>query len=235
MNHDKPLSNHNRKYGPDVFHFTLPRSTCTEFATGACMKYCYGKSIWHNVRGRYEQNLEDSRDPGFVEAVIKQVHDQRIRWVRIHPVGDFYTTLYFEKWIEIAKACPKTRFLAYTRNWKIDADHAPPNLVLYFSMDRLTEKVNDSLKRFAFAFVPHLQEHQKEYFEHFEKHKRINARVCSNRCENCRACWFGKVDIAFPIITGGKSFKPPGEKYHNPRNLGPRTLVYPSYEEMPPL
>jgi ferredoxin len=218
-----------------VFHFTLPRSTCYRFRTEACIDYCYGSLIWRNVQGRYDENLQDSISDDFVDSVVAQIHKQVVRWVRIHPMGDFLNDFYFERWCEIARRCPKTRFLAYTRNHEIDGSITPSNFVLYFTVDQTTIKDNPTIKRRAYAFENYLK--GKEYYKHFsvlQDNKEF--RICSNRCANCRACWFGTIDIAFPIFRGGRiTRKPPGEKYHNPRNLKPRTLVYPSYEAMPPL
>jgi len=230
----KILSNTNRKYGKDVYHFTLPVSTCKEKTT-ACEKYCYGRRIWHNVKERYERNLEYSKSWEFRGRVIDQIMNERVRWVRIHPVGDFYDHAYFRKWIEIAEECYNTRFLAYTRNTTIDTSRLPRNFVLYFSVDHATKKLNPGIDRLALAFKPW---QRVEWFEHYSPLE-INDRefrICANRCENCRACWFAKHDVAFPIQAGRKTWKRPEDKYHNPVNIGPRKKVFPhGYGLMPPL
>ena len=50
--------------------------------------------------------------------MIAEVHRRWAGCVRIHVSGDFNSAEYVRKWVAIARACPTTRFYAYTRSWR---------------------------------------------------------------------------------------------------------------------
>jgi uncharacterized C2H2 Zn-finger protein len=143
--------------------------------------------------------------------VLDQIRREEIETIRIHVMGDFYSQEYFDKWVEIARNCPQVKILAYTRNYDIDASNAPGNLVIYYSVDATTVKENPTIKLRAVLFRA---EHGKKLYQHMEKfNERERTFVCSSRCEHCKACWSGKIDIAFPIRAGRYQYRLEHEPY----------------------
>jgi len=204
-----PLTHWNRKYGLEIYNFPLPVKSC-HHATKLCREICYGKQIWQNVIERYVRNYQFSQEPGFVDAVVAQVERRAVEWIRLHTIGDFYSQAYFDKWAEIAARCPGTRLLAYTRNHEIDVSAAPANLVLFYSVDPTTERVNPGIERRAFVFQPPAP---RLYYQHMEPCDFYPAPVCVYKCSKCKYCFSGKGDIAFPLRRGRKNYAPPGDEY----------------------
>ena len=199
-----PLTHWNRKYGLDIWAFALPTSTC-DYSTKICRKACYSKNIWKNIRPRYLINLKGTFKHRFVRLVTDQIKAEDIETIRIHVTGDFYSQDYFDKWVEIARNCPQVKILAYTRNYDLDASNAPENLILYYSVDATTVKENPTIKLRAILFRA---ERGKKLYQHMEKFNgRERTFVCSSRCEHCKACWSGKIDVAFPIRAGRYQYK----------------------------
>lgn len=187
------LTNYNNKLGTEIWAFSLPRSTC-KYKTPDCDKYCYAKRgsfQFTSVKSALEKYYLETLEDDFVDRICAQIVLNRIKWVRIHPSGDFYSQEYVDKWIEIAKRSPKTKFLAYTRNSDADFSKRPSNFTVYNSIDKSTKETNKTIERRAIAFktdIPRL---------HMERVG--GAFVCNDKCKYCKACWYGKFDIAFPI------------------------------------
>jgi hypothetical protein len=188
-----PLTNGNSKLGKDIWNLNLPRDTCTH-KTLSCAKYCYaskGKFNFDAVKIFMGRNLSETLDERFIRRIVGQIYYLDIRYVRIHASGDFYKQQYADKWIEIAKQTPETKFVVFTRNPEIDFSKRPKNLVVYFSVDKTTPARNPSLSLTATAF-----DATREY-KHMEKSE--HGYVCQSKCKECKACWSGKINIAFPI------------------------------------
>jgi predicted transcriptional regulator len=208
------LTHFNRKYGISIYNFSLPRVTCVG-KTPICDKICYGNVYafrYGNVIARYKHNLALTKRGKFVFLVVSQIRRRNIKHIRIHTIGDFYNQEYFDKWCEIARMCPETKILAYTRNWELDASHTPDNFIIYYSVDYSTKRFNPTISRLAITFKapPDVTEY---------KHLEIipGAKVCSSRCHFCKFCWTGSSNVAFPIAQGKRSYKP--KAYHTPFQL----------------
>jgi len=113
----------NKKLG-GVLIFNLPPLKTCSGATAFCIKYCYamkGQHTFPNVLKSNETRYQMSLKTDFIEKacteLVKKKND-KYEHVRIHASGDFYSTEYINKWIEIAKKNPKKIFLAYTRQQK---------------------------------------------------------------------------------------------------------------------
>jgi len=139
----------NDKLGALIYGWSLPagEKICIG-ASALCAFLCYAKSGFfrmRNVKQSHMRNYLFSLTDEFATWTIATIVSLYIRVVRIHVGGDFYSVEYVEKWIEIAEACPKTRFFAYTRSWR-DEECLPalirlaalPNVELWWSMDRET-------------------------------------------------------------------------------------------------
>jgi len=113
-------------YGNDklgaIANFSLPPFTTCPGKTKFCERFCYGARNWYRT-DRVQQGLEDryevSKTPQFTDRVIEEIKDKKIKLVRIHTVGDFYSPDYVLKWPQIFHACSSTKFYCYTRSWRI--------------------------------------------------------------------------------------------------------------------
>jgi hypothetical protein len=140
------LQQGNTKLGEGIYTFSLPPVATCPGASPSCRRECYalpGRFVF--LRRAYQRCLVASREEGFVTRMVGEIHRRWVACVRIHVAGDFYSAEYARKWAAIARACPTTRFFAYTRSWR-DANIALAlaelsrgrNVRLWFSSDRDT-------------------------------------------------------------------------------------------------
>lgn len=113
-----------------------------------CRSVCYamrGRFRYGPAKKAYAQNFEFSQTPAFTDWASSAVKSNFVQVMRIHVSGDFYDAAYVHKWGQIARACPKVTFFAYTRSWRDDAIlpallalGSGPNVQLWWSIDRET-------------------------------------------------------------------------------------------------
>lgn len=98
--------------------FTLPagKETCGRECPG-----CYAmkaQRIYHHSSVPYrDDRLQASQQPDFVERITKELRECKkpIEAVRINESGDFYSQDFIDKWEQIAKQNPSTKFYAFTK------------------------------------------------------------------------------------------------------------------------
>jgi len=105
-----------------VFNFGIPayksasgKLTCPMADT--CVKFCYAKKgayIWSNVKPAFEKRYELTKTDDFVEAMNAEIRKKKPDYVRVHDSGDYYSTAYLKKWIQVAIYNPSVRFYSYT-------------------------------------------------------------------------------------------------------------------------
>lgn len=69
--------------------------------------------------------------------LIQQSIPGATRWLRIHIAGDFFSQLYFDSWVVVAKRNPDVLFYAYTKSipyWLRRLHKIPSNLILTASL-----------------------------------------------------------------------------------------------------
>ena len=109
---------------------------------------CYamrGSYGWPAVKAAFNERYEATKSDGFIQRMVGEVvtaaktarrAGQRL-YVRVHDSGDFYSPVYLEKWLAIAKSSPDdVVFYAYTKSlpWvrKARAEgHVPPEFHLH--------------------------------------------------------------------------------------------------------
>src|SRR5262249_36268934 len=111
----------------------------------AACESCYarrGRWGFPQVQAALRRNWEASRDPFFAERMIREVRSRRVRVVRIHASGDFYSVPYIRAWARVALACRGVTFYAYTRSWRLPGLRAEledlagfANVRLWYSAD----------------------------------------------------------------------------------------------------
>ena len=117
------LKRGNQKLAKHIAIFDLPSvKTCPNCAQ--CAKTCYARkserrfpvvSKWRNDNYRIAK-----LSPALLhDLIIDQVKRQKIRFVRIHSSGDFFSQAYIDRWALIARECPDTRFFAYTKTLEL--------------------------------------------------------------------------------------------------------------------
>jgi len=146
----------NRKLGRFIWQWSLPAGLghiCIG-ATVACLAICYAMQSHYNhktVKTSLANNYKLSLTDFFVGFILGCLLLFKIRTVRIHAAGDFYSPEYVEKWTEIATRRPDVTFYAYTRSWRnrdgsindsmvqaFSKFAALPNARLWYSCDKNT-------------------------------------------------------------------------------------------------
>lgn len=118
------LSNSNTKLKRDgIFHFSIPAFQSADgFKTcpGAkdCIKGCYAVQGFHGmswVKNAKERRLEATRQHDFVYRIYEEIKRRKVKILRIHDAGDFYSAKYRYDWMTIIHQNPEVQFYAYTK------------------------------------------------------------------------------------------------------------------------
>jgi len=138
----------NSKLGDAVWSWAIPAGKTCPGKSELCIAHCYAKKgnfLRSNVSESHRKNWAKAKTRKFVPAAIAEIRRKQIRTLRIHAAGDFDRVRYIRDWLEIVKACPQTRFYAYTRSWRKPELRKEllrlarePNFSLWFSADRET-------------------------------------------------------------------------------------------------
>lgn len=160
------LTNGNRELKVDgIFTWSLP-ALAAKLSTGKnmlvcpsagiCSNLCYARSgtyNFSNVKAAHTRNLELILDNPIewkdrVSAELKSKRYEGGKSARIHDSGDFFSSDYFELWLQIAIENPQVFFYAYTKEVEmVKRYELPENFVIIFSMggtqDHLVDKDKD--------------------------------------------------------------------------------------------
>jgi len=193
------FSKGNRKLSKEIAIFNLPSGN-PKICIGAkeCLKVCYARKaqkLYKSVLPRRTENYLLSLKEEFVQEVIKKLRKMKVKYVRIHESGDFYSQEYLDKWIKITESLPEITFLAYTKSHILDFSKVPNNFIVIHSLNSkwdnlITEKDNRAIIIFK-------GENEKEY-------KKKGWKICiprKNKCLiNCSYCYrrTGLKQVAFP-------------------------------------
>jgi hypothetical protein len=136
----------NAKLGRGIYTFSLPAVTTCPGSSPTCRRECYAlRGRLKLQRRRHRLAYRASLDDAFPGRMVREIRRRDCGCVRIHVSGDFYSAAYARAWAAVARACPQTRFYAYTRSWRVP-EIAPalaelaslPNVRLWWSCDRDT-------------------------------------------------------------------------------------------------
>ena len=135
------ISDKNSKLGKIMNVSLPPVTTCRPGAP--CAKDCYAMKAWHmypSVRKAWSHNLDCVKVNWgkFFDSIIEQINGKKNtpRFFRWHVSGDILDKEYFAGMIDVARRCPDTIFLAFTKRYNIVndmTDHIPENLTIIFS------------------------------------------------------------------------------------------------------
>lgn len=191
------ISPGNRKTG-FIPSFSLPAvssclnsKTCETFMVNGKKRTCYAASTqkrYKNVKIAWDRNMAESSD-------LESLYGQLKAWFvlykpslfRIHVSGDFISKEYLGVWIRIAKAFPKTKFLAFTKVYG------------FFYGVKLPDNMS-----VVFSFMPQIPYEQAVNFAkkagdypiaYVSDEKIKGAITCPNQvnkeilCSACKICW----------------------------------------------
>jgi len=138
-----------------VHHFSLKAGATCPGQTDTCSDDCYAKKFLFqmpSVKKSHTRSKRASMHRTFATRMIAYIKLMRLKTVRIHSSGDFYSWRYIKKWTRIIRSCPDTQFYAYTRSWRKVDSITPamrmalkrlstfPNMTLWLSCDKDTGK-----------------------------------------------------------------------------------------------
>ena len=88
---------------------------------GACKAFCYatvGQQAFASGVKRRAAAFKATLSPTFVQDMHTEIArwKKKIRAVRVHDSGDFYSMDYLRNWLEIARLNPDVKFYAYTKS-----------------------------------------------------------------------------------------------------------------------
>lgn len=130
-----------------IWGFALPSGTpdvCPGMSS-TCSTHCYAVAVERYRPAVVARYRRASRRRDFVRRVVAFLIAHRVRIVRIHVGGDFFTARYARKWLAIMRRSPRVAFYFYARSWRcteirpaIDQMSTSPNCVAWYSCDRDT-------------------------------------------------------------------------------------------------
>lgn len=104
-------------FGIPAYKSTTGMLTCPAALT--CIKGCYARNGTYNfssVKNAQEKRLELTKDKELFIAVIDtELRKKKVKILRIHDSGDFYSKAYLDTWLAIIELNPNVRFYAYTK------------------------------------------------------------------------------------------------------------------------
>lgn len=127
----------NTKLGAGIGAFSIPALSTCPGKTDYCKSVCYATKGFFKVRnviGSLASNYDESLKESFVSLMNESISKAKVRSIRIHPSGDFYSEEYIKKWISIVDSNPNINFWVYTRSWRL------PEMVL--ALKELANKNN---------------------------------------------------------------------------------------------
>lgn len=137
------LGNANTKLMKDkIFHWSIPAYEAADGSRtcpGAkdCIRGCYARQGFHGmswVKNAKERRLAASLQEDFVSAIINEIVARKVKVLRLHDAGDFYSLKYLWDWLEIIERCPDVTFYAYTKMIPMFKNRLlPPNFIVIYS------------------------------------------------------------------------------------------------------
>lgn len=114
------ISGGNSKMGSIPSLSLPPIKTCR--ADAPCTKKCYAARLfkrYKNTALAYERNLQAWKENpnGFeIQVIAAAITTRFFRW---HVSGDIVDSTYFAMMCSVARKCPDTKFLVFTKRWDI--------------------------------------------------------------------------------------------------------------------
>ena len=127
-----------------LFNFSIPayKSKSGEITcpmADKCVKFCYAQKGMYKFSSKWSEiKFELTKQNNFIDLMDKEIKSKKAEFVRVHDSGDYYSTDYLNKWLQIAKDNPEVKFYSYTNSisWVkslIEFDLIPSNFDFIFS------------------------------------------------------------------------------------------------------
>lgn len=174
------VSKKNSKLGKTPSVSIPPMETCVPGFP--CGRECYAMKsyrLYPKTKIAWNENLlYFQTDPGgYFGEIAKYCVDTDAPFFRWQVGGDIVNQRYLQGMIDVAKFCPDTKYLAFTKNQALDFSGCPSNLVIIFSMWPNWGTVKaDGFRR---AWMQDGKETRVP----------ADAMECSGFCEACGLCW----------------------------------------------
>jgi len=193
------VSRENSKIGK-IPNFSLPAGETCPGRTKACASVCYAEKyckVFTSADRAYAKNLDKVlTQDGWQMPIIKLLARTSPKYFRIHVSGDMFSPKYIQEWGNIIRMFPQTRFLAFTRSWRLarlrkelDKLRQLPNAQIIASCDMEAHNAPDSWRR-----------------AYMGKPETGSAILCPGygkgelTCDNCGICFKPlKANVYFPI------------------------------------
>jgi hypothetical protein len=211
------LSYGTTKLGKSIFGWSIPAVRTCPGKSLICSKACYakrGRFTTNRVKALMQWRYEQSKKPGFVDAMCDEIFRRGVLVLRVAVSGDFYNPAYTAKWVEIARRCPNTRMFGYTRSWRIPAIvpylralASLENFRLWYSADEDTGFPDDVPSGVRVCWLQHNGQHAPHQVNLVFQVRQVRAKVgqislpmvCpaetpegktkGSNCSNCASCW----------------------------------------------
>lgn len=187
------ISLKNSKLGGAIPSINLPPlQTCRENAP--CAKLCYarkGNWTYNNVKKSHLDNLEhfNTNPANFFDEIIKTLNNGDIiyRFFRWHSSGDIPNLTYLMGMVKVARECPQTKFLAFTKKFELVNMYLsiyvelPSNLKIVYSAWNKNFEVPNPYN-LPVTYVMFKNEEDNPQIPEF-------AIPCIGKCYECKSCW----------------------------------------------
>lgn len=160
------LTRGNHKLGSHrIWSFSLPSGTLATCPgmTPTCRTHCYAVAMarYRPTASRlYRRNLRLARRRDFVRRVRAFILLHKVRVIRVHVGGDFFSARYARKWLLIMRRSARTGFYFYSRSWRnrgvkavLDQMATLANCRVWYSVDRDTGMPSDVPARVRVAWL----------------------------------------------------------------------------------
>lgn len=185
------ISPENSKMGKVYSFSVLPVYTCD--INAPCKKECYAirmENYRKNIKNTWMENtraIQKTTADVIVEKLVAFIKLHNVKLFRWNVGGDFRLKGYFEITLAVAKQCPGTKFLAFTKCFEKAVYRRPKNYKLVLSVWHEFAPPAHCLDNVGFAYY----DDGNPYFP-IPK----DAKTCPDGCDKCMKC--------FNIKNGGK-------------------------------
>jgi len=224
-----------------IWGFGLPSGTpdtCPGLSE-TCRTHCYAVAFERYrpaAAAKCRRNLALARRRDFERLVRAFLVLHRVRVVRVHVGGDYFSARYARKWLRVMRRSPRTLFYFYSRSWRVAAIKAVidrmaelPNCRAWYSIDNSTDLPADVPPRVRLAWLMTAPDDDPPAGTHLVfRIRRLRHRsaavsgspVCPGEdgvarsrpvtCDHCGHCWRPTTTgrVALPVIVPTPS--PPG-------------------------
>ncbi len=181
---DKLKKNNIYSFGIPAYKSVTGLITCPSALN--CIKGCYarqGRYAMPNVKTAQENRLMLTQSSEFVETISKELVKRKVKILRIHDSGDFYSLQYFTNWMLIVQRNPNVKFYAYTKQivmLKGMVPLLPKNFTLIFSYGGKNDSLIDTAKDRHSKVFSSLKELRANKYQDTTK-RDINALGANNK------------------------------------------------------